>query len=78
MVDDPTHAQTHQDKMLSSKEYLQAKYNYLFDKGAPKIKSGFAEMKVRNDISEPWRHLVGKRIGDTFHMIGIYQPGAVR
>lgn len=63
-LDDPTHKETHQDKFLTGKEMLN-----LEDRWPTVVKT-----KYRTNITDPWNLLYGKRVGNSFHMIGIYKP----
>ena len=63
-LDDPSHKDTHQDKFLTGKEMIA------LDSQWPKVIAS----KVRNSTEEPWSIMYTRRVGNTFHMIGIYKP----
>lgn len=61
-LDDPTHKNTHQDKFLTHEEYGVLNHKKT------------TECKFRSSKKHPWKILVGHRVGDNYHIIGIYNP----
>lgn len=61
-LDDPTHNDTHQDKFLTPKQFKALDI------------SNLAQMKFRSKETDPWKYMISRRVGDTFHMIGIFKP----
>lgn len=63
MIDDPTHKETHTDNFLSESQAARLSSDV-----------NIVRAKFRSDKDLPWKQVFSKRIGNTFHMIGIYQP----